>query len=89
MVLEQLALVFAKSEIEPTMNSHKFINYELRFNLNNPYILIDEEITRTLDERNDVTDNKPIEEFDIVQIGDVVVDREGFKDVESALVALK
>ena len=82
-------MVFAESETEPTMNSHKFINYELKFNLNNPYILIHEEITRTLDERNDVTDNKPIEEFDIVQIGDAVVDREGFKDVESALLALK
>ena len=33
-----------------------------------------------LDERDDVADNKPIEEVDNVQIGDVVVDRVEFKD---------
>jgi hypothetical protein len=32
---------------------------------------------------------KPIEEIDNVQISDLVVDRVGFKDVESALVTLK
>jgi hypothetical protein len=41
-----------------------------------------------LDERVDATDNEPIEEIDNVQIGDVVVDRVGFKDVESALLML-
>ena len=38
-----------------------------------------------LDERHAV-DNEPIEEADNVQIGDVVVDKVGFKDVEIALV---
>ena len=42
-----------------------------------------------LDERDNSTDNEPIEEVDNVQIGDVVVDRVGFKDVESAFVILK
>ena len=31
--LEQLALVFAKSESGPTMHAHKFINYELKFHI--------------------------------------------------------
>ena len=63
------------------MNYHEFINYELEFYLNNPYILIQEEILSMLDERDDAANN--------VHIGDVVVDRVGFKDVESALVTLK
>ena len=37
-------------------------------------------IISMLDERDDVADNKPIEEVDNVQIGDVVVDRVEFKD---------
>ena len=42
-----------------------------------------------LDERHDATDNEPIEEVDNVQIGDVVVDKVGFKDAKNALVTLK
>ena len=84
--MEKLALVFAESETEPTMNVHEFISYELECDLNNPYILIDEEIVSMFDERNDAVDNKPIEEVEGVQIGDAVVDRVGFKDVESASV---
>ena len=34
-------------------------------------------------ERNLATNNDPIEEVDNVQIGDVVVDRVGFKDIET------
>ena len=37
-----------------------------------------------LDERDDAADNEPIEEVDDMRIGDVVVDRVGFKDVGSA-----
>ena len=50
---------------------------------------MEEEITSMLDEKDDATDNKPVEEVDNVQVGDVVVDGIGFKDVESALVTLK
>jgi hypothetical protein len=39
--------------------------------------------------RDDVANNELIEEADNVQVGDVVVDRLGSKDVESALVTLK
>ena len=35
------------------------------------------------------TNTEPIEEVDNVQISDAVVDKVGFKDVESALVTLK
>ena len=57
--------------------------------MNNPYIPIEEEIISTLDERDNAPDNEPIEEVDNMQIGDVVVDRVGFHDVESALLTLK
>ena len=39
-------------------------------------------------EKDDAADSEPMEEVDIVQIGDVVVDRVGFKDAKSALVTL-
>jgi hypothetical protein len=72
------------------MNAHEFINYELEFDPNNPYIPIKEEIIGMLDGRGDAVDNEPIEEVDNVQISDVVIDSLGFKDdVESALVTLK
>ena len=41
-----------------------------------------------LDDRDDEIDNEPIEETHSVQIGDVVVDRVGFKDIDCALVTL-
>ena len=80
-------LTFAKSEIGPTMNSQEFLNYELEFDLSIPYILI-EEVIGVLDEIDDAIDNEHVEEVDHVQIGDVVVDKVGFKDVESALHCL-
>ena len=42
-----------------------------------------------LDERGDAIDNEPIEEVDNVIIGDVVIDRVGFKDAKSELVTFK
>lgn len=72
-LLEQLTLVFAKSE--PTINAHEFINYELEFDLNKPYISTNEEIIDMFDERDDITNNKSIEKADNVQICDMVVDR--------------
>ena len=42
-----------------------------------------------LDERDVVVDDESIEEVDSVQIGDVVVNKVGFKDIESALVTSK
>ena len=77
-----------KSEFGPTMNAHEFTSDELELDLNNPYIPIEEEIISMLNERDDAVDNEPIEGVDNVQIGDVVVDRIRFKDVESALMTL-
>jgi hypothetical protein len=77
-LLEQLALV--STESGPTLNGHEFINHELKFDLKNPYIPIEEEIIGMLDGRGDAIDNEPIEKVDNVQIGDVVVDRIEFKD---------
>lgn len=42
-----------------------------------------------LDDKDDAIDNELIEEADNVQIGVMVVDSVGSKDVESALVMLK
>lgn len=56
------------------MNAHGFTDYPLEFDLNNPHILIEEEIIDMLDERDDSNDNEP-GEVDIVQSGDVLVDR--------------
>ena len=53
---------------------HAFIKYEPEFNLNNPYIPIEEEIISMLDEGGDVVDRGPIEEVHDVEIIDMVVD---------------
>ena len=66
-LLEQLALVSKESESGPTMNAHEFINYELEFDLNNPYIPPKEEFISMFVGRGDAADN--------VQISDVMVDR--------------
>jgi hypothetical protein len=75
-------------EIGSIVNAHEFINYEPGFDLNNPCVPIKEEIISMLDEEDDATDNEPIEEVDIMQIGDVVVDKVGFKNAKNASVTL-
>jgi hypothetical protein len=47
------------------MSAQEFINYELKFDPNNPYILIEEKIS-LLDGGGDATDNEPVEEVDNV-----------------------
>jgi hypothetical protein len=42
-----------------------------------------------LDEGSGAVDNEPIKEVDNVQISDMLIDKIGFKDVESALVTLE
>lgn len=41
-----------------------------------------------LDQKDYATHNEPIEDNDIVQLGDLVVDKVGFKDVESAFMTI-
>ena len=48
------------------MNAEEFINYELKSDLNNPYIPIEEKIISLLDGGGDAIDNEPVEEVDIV-----------------------
>ena len=84
-ILEQLALVSKESESGAIMNAHEFIKYELEFDLNNPYIPPKEEIIGMFIGEGDATDNDLIEEADNVQISEVVVDRVGFKYVDSDL----
>lgn len=50
------------------MNAHKFVNYELEYNLIIPYIHTEEEIIDMLDERDDVADNGLLEKVDNVQM---------------------
>lgn len=71
------------------MDVLEFINNELDSYLNNLYIPIEVGIIGMLDEIDNAADNGPIEEASNVQIGDVLVDRVGFKDAESELVILK
>ena len=58
--------------IGPTTNACQFINYEHKFDLNNPYIPIEEEYVGLVDEWNDAHKNEAIEEVDNVPIGEVV-----------------
>jgi hypothetical protein len=52
-------VTYVESQTRPTINTHEFINYELEYNLNNPYRPTKEEIIGMLDERDDVTNNEP------------------------------
>lgn len=49
-------LTSIKSEIGPTMSAHEFINYEQKFNLNNPYTPIEVANINMLDEIDDLDD---------------------------------
>ena len=42
-------MVSKESESGPTMNAHELINYDLEFDLNNPYIPTKEEVIGMLD----------------------------------------
>ena len=65
------------------MNAHELMNYELAFDLNN--LRTYEGGNSRFDERDDAIGNEPIEEVDNVQIGDVLVNKVGFKDAKSAV----
>ena len=62
-LLEQLALVSKVSESGSSMNAQKFINYELEFDLNNPYIPNEEEIISMLDGGGDASDNELVQHY--------------------------
>ena len=50
------------------MNAHEFINYELEFDLNNPYIPIKKEITCMLDGGGDVVVMNPLKKLTMYKL---------------------
>jgi hypothetical protein len=50
------------------MNRHEFINYELKFDLNISYILVEGEIISMLDERDDVVVNEPLKKLTVCKL---------------------
>jgi hypothetical protein len=42
-LLHQLMLLSSDSEVSDVMNAHEYLNYEMEFDLNNPYEPTDEE----------------------------------------------
>ena len=71
------------------MNAHEIIDKALELWSKQSPRAIEEEIVGILDERDDATDNEPMQEVDNVQIGDVLVDIVGFKDAKSAILTLE
>jgi hypothetical protein len=78
-VLEQLSLI--SSEIEtPNMNAQEYLNYELEFDLNNPYQPTNEEIIEMLPSQqqgSEYVDSDP----DEANPNDVIEEVVSFKDV--------
>ena len=62
-------LTYAKSEVGSTMSAHKFVNYALYNDLNNPCVPIEDNIMSELDARGDAYENAPIDEADNMWIG--------------------
>ena len=76
-------------KLDQLMNAYEFINHDWNLMQNNPYIPIEEEILGMHDGKDSAAYNEPIEENDNVQLGDMVIDKVGCKDIESALVSSK
>ena len=76
-------------KLDQLMNAYEFINHDWNLMQNNPYIPIEEEILGMHDGKDFAAYNEPIEENDNVQLGDMVIDKVGCKDIESALVSSK
>ena len=67
-----MALVPTKTESEPTINAHEFINKELKLDLTDSYKLIEDEIIGMIDKREDAVNNGSIKDVDNMQISDVL-----------------
>jgi hypothetical protein len=86
-VLEQLSLISSETET-PNMNAQEYLNYELEFDLNNPYQPTDEEIIEMLPSQqqgSEHVDSDP----DEANPNDVVEEVVSFKDVGSVFQTLK
>ena len=86
-VLKQLSLI--SSEIEtPNMNVQEYLNYELEFDLNNPYQPTEEQIIEMLPSQQQGSEHEDSDP-DEANPHDIVEEVVGFKDVGSALQTLK
>ena len=79
-------MVSLNNEIPPTMDVVEFINYELKFDLDNLHLPCNEEIVDMFQYRDDAVDVEVEEERESVLIDDVVVEKIGFKDTLNALL---
>lgn len=77
------------SEIEtPNMNVQEYLNYELEFDLNNPYQPIDEQVIEMLPSQQQGSEHQDSDP-DETNPHDIVEEVVGFKDVGSVLQTLK
>ncbi len=72
----------------PNMNVQESLNYELEFDLNNPYQPTDEEIIEMLPSQQQGNEHED-SDLDEANPHDIVEEVVGFKDVGSALQTLK
>ena len=86
-VLEQLSLISSETETL-NMNVQEYLNYELEFDLNNPYQLTDEQIIEMLSSQQQGSEHEDSDP-DEANPHDIVEEVVGFKDVGSALQTLK
>ena len=70
------------------MNVQEYLNYELEFDLNNPYQPIDEEIIEMLSSQRQGNEHED-SDLDEANPHDIVEEVVGFKDVGSALQTVK
>jgi hypothetical protein len=59
-LLHQLTLLSSESEVDDVMNAHEYLNYEMEFDLSNPYEPIDEEFLDMYSSKH--------QEIDVVEI---------------------
>ena len=86
-VLEQLSLISSKIET-PNMNVQEYLNYELEFDLNNPYQPTDEQIFEMLPFQQQGSKHED-SNHDEANPHNIVEEVVGFKDIGSAFQTLK
>ena len=86
-VLEQLSLISSETET-PNLNVQEYLNYELEFDLNNPYQPTNEQIIEMLPSQQQDNEYKD-SDLDEANPHDIVEEVVGFKNVGSALQTLK
>ena len=81
-ILHQLMLFSSNSEVGDVMNAHEYLNYEMEFDLNNPYEPTDEEFLDMYSSED--------QEIDVDEVMvDVIEEVVGFSVLECSLETLK